>query len=64
MPLLSTKELSIIEEQIAAEELAIAKCQHYMKLAEDDDVFKLLESMAGKHREHRGILIKHLKPNG
>jgi len=64
VPLLSTKELSIIEEQIQAEELAIAKCQHYMSLADDQDIFKLLEAMKGKHEEHRGILIKHLKSNG
>ena len=64
MPLLSTKELSIIEEQIQAEELAIAKCQHYMSISDDQDVFKLLEAMHGKHQEHRSILIEHLKPNG
>lgn len=64
MPLLSTKELEILEEQIKAEDLAIAKCRHYMSLTEDDDVYKLLEAMEGKHQQHRSILIKHLKPNG
>lgn len=64
MPLLSTKELEILSEQIQAEDLAIAKCRHYMSMTDDQDVFKLLEAMEGKHQEHRGILFKHLRPNG
>jgi len=64
VPLLSTKELSIVEEQIQAEELAIAKCEHYMSISDDENVFKLLEAMHGKHQVHRSILFRHLKPNG
>lgn len=64
MPLLTQKELQIVGEQLQVEDLAIAKCQHYLGFAEDPEVVKLLESMEIKHTEHRDILLKHLKPNG
>jgi hypothetical protein len=64
VPLLTTKELSIIEEQIKAEDLAIAKCRHYMALTDDQETIKLLESMEIRHKDHRQTLVKHLKPNG
>ncbi|HBK85024.1 MAG TPA: spore coat protein [Firmicutes bacterium] len=60
-PQLTSKELSMIEDQLAHEQLAIAKLQAYSEQATDAEVQRLCEAGARKHQSHYDTLLKHLK---
>ncbi|NLW17058.1 MAG: spore coat protein [Firmicutes bacterium] len=60
-PELTTKELAMIEDQLAHEQLAIAKLRSYALQATDPEVQRLCEASARKHEEHYNTLLKHLK---
>lgn len=60
-PQLTTKELTMIVDQLANEQLAIAKFQSYAAQATDSEVQRLCEASARKHLEHYDTLLKHLR---
>lgn len=59
-PELTGKELSMIEDQLAHEQLAISKLKAYASQATDSEVQRLCEASARKHQEHYQTLLKHL----
>lgn len=60
-PRLTGKELSMIEDQLAHEQLTIAKFQAYAQEATDSEVQRLCEAAARKHQSHYETLLKHLQ---
>lgn len=60
-PQLTTKELTMITDQLAQEQLAIAKLQAHAAQTSDAEVQRLCEAGVRKHQEHYQTLIKHLQ---
>lgn len=60
-PELTSKELSMIEDQLSHEQLAIAKLQSYASQTTDSEVHSLCEAGARKHQAHYQTLLKHLR---
>lgn len=50
----------MIEDQLAHEQLVIAKLQAYATQASDAEVHRLCEAGVRKHQEHYQTLLKHL----
>ncbi len=59
-PELTSKELSMISDQLGHEQLAITKLQAYAEQATDEDVKRMCEAGVRLHREHYETLLKHL----
>lgn len=59
-PQLTTQELKMVEDQLAQEQLSIAKFQTYAAQATDAEVQRLCEAGARKHKAHYETLLKHL----
>ncbi|MGI6357243.1 MAG: hypothetical protein ACOX2K_00860 [Bacillota bacterium] len=59
-PQLTSKELSMIEDQLAHEQLAIAKLKAYAAEANDAEVQRLCEAGVRMHEDHYQTLLKHL----
>ena len=59
-PQLTSKELTMIEDQLAHEQLAIAKLKAYAAQADDSEVQRLCEAGARMHGDHYQTLLKHL----
>jgi hypothetical protein len=59
-PELTDKELAMIEDQLAHEQLVIDKLQAYAAQVSDSEVQRLCEAGVRKHRAHYETLLKHL----
>lgn len=59
-PELTSKELTMVSDQLEHEQLAITKLQAYAEQASDPDVKRMCEAGVRLHREHYETLLKHL----
>lgn len=61
MAVLTDKELSMVEEQLRAEKLAITKFSMYATQCEDKKLADLCTAAARKHKEHYQMLMDQVK---
>ncbi len=59
--MLTTQELSAIQEQLKAEQILVEQNKEYAKQCNDPEIKKQCEQMAGKHREHFQALLNLLQ---
>lgn len=57
---LTTKELSAIEDQLAAEQLLVKKFELYAKTSTDPQIKTKCEQIAAKHQNHFDRLMNQL----
>ena len=58
---LTSKELTILEDQISSEQNVISKFKMYAQTSVDSEIKNKWECMASKHQRHYDTLISHLK---
>lgn len=57
---LTTKELSLIEDNLRQEQLMVQKFNMYASQASDPEIRNLCQQLCNLHQSHIDILIKHL----
>ncbi len=60
MSQLTSKELTLIGEQLSAEQLLITKFNQYAKEADDPQIKSKFEQIAAKHQGHYNKLLSYL----
>ncbi len=60
MPNLTGRELTAIEDQLAAEQLLVKKYQIYSQSSTDPQIKMKCEQIAAKHQNHFDRLLKQL----
>ena len=58
---LTSKELTILEDQITSEQNVISKFRMYAQTSVDSEIKNKWECMADKHQRHYDTLISHLR---
>ena len=58
---LTSKELTILEDQISSEQNVVSKFRMYAQTSVDSEIKNKWECMADKHQHHYDTLITHLK---
>jgi len=58
---LTSKELTILEDQISSEQNVISKFRMYAQTSVDSEIKNKWECMADKHQQHYDTLISHLR---
>ena len=61
MATLTSKELTILEDQITSEQNVVSKFRMYAQTSVDSEIKNKWECMADKHQHHYDTLISHLK---
>ena len=57
---LSSKNLSILEEQLSQESLMISKLRQYSRQCSDSELKNLCSSLAEKHKSHYEALLNYV----
>lgn len=60
MATLTSKELTAIEDQLAAEQNLIKKYSMYAQTSQDQQIKSTCECIANKHQNHYDTLMGHL----
>ena len=58
---LSSKNLSILEEQLAQEATMVKKMRQYSRQCQDSELKNLCNRLAEKHKHHYNALFNYLK---
>jgi len=58
---LTSKELTILEDQITAEQNVVSKFRMYAQTSVDSEIKNKWECMADKHQYHYDTLVSHLR---
>lgn len=57
---LSSKNLSILEEQLSRESLIVSKLKQYSRQCRDSELKNLCSSLAEKHKRHYETLLNYV----
>lgn len=60
MARLTSKEVSLLQDSMAQEQLMIQKLHFYASQATDPEVRSLCESIRDMHQRHLDVLMKHI----
>lgn len=60
MPSLSSKEVSLIEDNLSQEQTMVQKFDFYAGQASDPEVKHLCQNLVSLHQKHSDMLLKHL----
>lgn len=60
MARLTTKEVGMLQESMAQEQLMIQKFNFYASQTADPDVRNLCESLRDMHQRHLDVLMRHI----
>jgi spore coat protein CotF len=60
LPGLSSKELSLIEDNLRHEQTMVQKLNFYASQANDQEVKSLCQNLSSLHQKHSDILMQHL----
>lgn len=61
MPILTTKELAALSDQLDFERVLYCKYQTAVQECQDQDLKNQFQSMANQHKQNYSCLLNHLK---